>query len=102
MSIIETLKLTPAEVEQIVAEYCRTALLSRLHRRTPSDDGKKKLPLTESSGRRPLITPSSRRYAICTGVAKWPSGVVSPPEAIIMNTAFPGASSFRVSAVFAR
>ena len=47
MSIIETLNLTPEEVEQIVVEYCRTALRSRLHRRTPSDDGKKKPPLTE-------------------------------------------------------
>ncbi|MBQ6616324.1 MAG: hypothetical protein IJH67_08140 [Thermoguttaceae bacterium] len=48
MSLIETLNLTPEEVEQIVVEYCRTALRSRLHRRTPSDDdGKKKPPLTE-------------------------------------------------------
>ena len=47
MGIIETLKLTPEEVEQIVVKYCRTALRSRLHRRTPSDDDGKKLPLTE-------------------------------------------------------
>lgn len=30
MSIIETLKLTPAEVEQIVAEYCMAAVKNRL------------------------------------------------------------------------
>ena len=39
------------------------------------------------------------QLAICTGVAKWPSGVVSPPEAITMYTAFPGTSSRRVCAV---
>lgn len=30
MSIIETLNLTPEEVEQIVAEYCMTAVKNRL------------------------------------------------------------------------
>ena len=30
MSIIETLKLTPEEVEQIVAEYCMAAVKNRL------------------------------------------------------------------------